>query len=245
MVRADALASFSFSKAMKTSQANELSNRLEDILPQTQCTKCGYPDCRGYAEAMAGGDILPNRCPPGGIEGIRRLSQILAPIYPKDAFDLHPQIDPECGVERPRPVAFIDPQKCIGCTLCIQACPVDAIVGASKQMHVVLTEWCTGCDLCIPPCPVDCISMINVTGNATGWNAWSSELADISRKRYHDREQRLGREQKDNDERLAKKASAKLLAVNADTPISDADKKEQVRKRTIITAAIARALQNK
>ena len=165
------------------------------------------------------------------------------PIYPQDAFDLHPTIDPECGLERPRPVAFIDPQKCIGCTLCSQACPVDAIVGASKQMHVVLSEWCTGCDLCIPPCPVDCISMINVTGTETGWNAWSPELADVSRKRYHDRESRLDREQKDNDERLAKKAASKLAAVNAENPSSADELKEQERKRAIIAAAIARAQQ--
>jgi electron transport complex protein RnfB len=230
---------------MKITQANELTDRLENALPQTQCTKCGYPDCRGYAEAMASGEALPNRCPPGGIEGIQRLSNILVQIYPQDAFELHPTIDPECGIERPRPVAFIDPQKCIGCTLCIQACPVDAIVGASKQMHVVLTEWCTGCDLCIPPCPVDCISMIDVTGNQTGWNAWSADLAEISRKRYHARERRLDREQKDNDERLAKKAAAKLAVVNADHPTSDAEKKEQERKRAIIAAAIARAQQQK
>ena len=230
---------------MKTTQANELADRLEDALPQTQCTKCGYPDCRGYAEAMSSGEVLPNRCPPGGIDGIARLSKILIPIYPQDAFDLHPAIDPECGKERPRPVAFIDPQKCIGCTLCIQACPVDAIVGASKQMHIVLTEWCTGCDLCIPPCPVDCISMIDVTGDQTGWDAWSTDLADISRQRYHDRGQRLDRELKDNDERLAKKAAAKLIAVNADTPTSDEQKKEQERKRAIVAAAIARAQQQK
>jgi electron transport complex protein RnfB len=167
----------------------------------------------------------------------------LIPIYPQDAFELHPTIDPECGIERPRPVAFIDPQKCIGCTLCIQACPVDAIVGASKQMHVVLTEWCTGCDLCIPPCPVDCISMIDVTGVQTGWDAWSQDLADISRKRYHDREQRLDREQKDNDDRLAKKAAAKLKSVNSETPQSEEELKEQERKRAIIAAAIARAQQ--
>ena len=228
---------------MNINQVNELADRLEDLLPQTQCTKCGFPDCRGYAEALASGETLPNRCPPGGIEGIERLSQILAPIYPQDAFNLHPNIDPDCGAERPRPVAFIDPQKCIGCTLCIQACPVDAIVGASKQMHVVLTEWCTGCDLCIPPCPVDCISMIDVTADKTGWDAWSPVLADISRKRYHDREVRLDREQKDNDERLAKKAAAKLVAVNAEEATSAEEEKEKERKRAIIAAAIARAQQ--
>lgn len=224
---------------------NQLIDQLEDILPQTQCTKCGYPDCRGYAEAMASGNTLPNRCPPGGVEGIQRLSKVLIPIYPQDAFDLHPTIDPECGTERPRPVALIDPQKCIGCTLCIQACPVDAIVGASKQMHVVLTEWCTGCDLCIPPCPVDCISMVNVTENRTGWDAWSQELADISRKRYHDREKRLDRERKDNDDRLAKKAASKLAAVNSEKPSSADELKEQERKRAIIAAAIARSQQKK
>ncbi len=230
---------------MNIKQANDLTARLEDTLPQTQCTKCGYPDCHGYAQAMAAGEALPNRCPPGGVEGIQRLSKILVSIYPQDAFDLHPAIDPECGVERPRPLAFIDPQKCIGCTLCIQACPVDAIVGASKQMHVVLTEWCTGCDLCIPPCPVDCISMINVTGKQTGWNAWSPGLANISRKRYHDREQRLDREQKDNDERLAKKAASKLAAVNAERPTSADEEKEKERKHAIIAAAIARAQEKK
>ena len=230
---------------MNIKQTKELADRLEDILPQTQCTKCSYPDCRAYAEALASGEALPNRCPPGGVEGIQRLSAILAPIFPQDAFELHPRIDPGCGVERPRPVAFIDPQKCIGCTLCIQACPVDAIVGASKQMHVVLDDWCTGCDLCIPPCPVDCISMINVTDKQTGWDAWSQDLADISRKRYHDRENRLDREQKDNDDRLAKKAATKLAAVNAESPSSADELKEQARKRAIIAAAMARVQQKK
>lgn len=228
---------------MNTQQTRELANRLEDLLPQTQCTKCSYPDCRGYAEAMATGEVLPNRCPPGGVEGIKRLSQILAPIFPEDAFDLHPKIDPECGLERPRPVAFIDPKTCIGCTLCIQACPVDAIVGASKQMHVVLSDWCTGCDLCIPPCPVDCITMVDVTGTETGWDAWSPELAQLARTRYAERDVRLDREQRDNDERLAKKAAAKLVVVNAESPDSEAAKKEQERKRAIIAAAIARAQQ--
>ena len=148
---------------MNIKQTKELADRLEDILPQTQCTKCSYPDCRAYAQAMATGEALPNRCPPGGIVGIERLSAILTPIFPQDAFELHPTINSECGLERPRPVAFIDPKTCIGCTLCIQACPVDAIVGASKQMHVVLSDWCTGCDLCIPPCPVDCITTVSYT----------------------------------------------------------------------------------
>ena len=85
---------------MNSSLRNELADRLEDLLPQTQCTKCGYPDCRSYADAMAQGDVPPNRCPPGGVEGIKRLSAILSPIYPEDAFDLHPHINPECGEER-------------------------------------------------------------------------------------------------------------------------------------------------
>jgi electron transport complex protein RnfB len=230
---------------MNMKQTKELADRLEDILPQTQCTKCSYPDCRTYGEAMATGEALPNRCPPGGVEGIKRLSAILTPTFPQDAFALHPSIDPECGLERPRPVAFIDPKTCIGCTLCIQACPVDAIVGASKQMHVVLSDWCTGCDLCIPPCPVDCITMQDVTDQNTGWDAWSPELADAARARYATRNVRLDREQRDNDERLAKKAAAKLVAVNAENPDSDAALKEQERKRAIITAAIARAQQQK
>lgn len=230
---------------MNITPTKTLVDRLEDILPQTQCTKCGYPDCRAYAQALATGEVLPNRCPPGGVEGIKRLSQVLAPIYPQDRFELHPTIDPECGIERPRPVAYIDPKVCIGCTLCIQACPVDAIVGASKQMHVVLSDWCTGCDLCIPPCPVDCITMVNVSNDQTAWDAWSQEQADIARARYHARESRLDREQSDNEERLAKKAAVKLAAVNAEIHQSEEAKKEQERKRAIIAAAIARAQEKK
>ena len=220
----------------------ELCNQLDGALPQTQCTKCGYPDCRSYAMAMADEGILPNRCPPGGEEGIKRLSSIL--IMSGRQLPPHLQLESECGIERPRPVALIDPKTCIGCTLCIQACPVDAIVGASKQMHVVLTEWCTGCDLCVPPCPVDCISMVSVTESRTGWDAWSAEQADLSRARYHRREDRLEREERDNNLRLSKKAEAKLKALNeADGTVSYTleQAQETERKRAIIAAAIERA----
>jgi electron transport complex protein RnfB len=154
------------------------------------------------------------------------------------------QLEPECGIERPRPVALIDPKTCIGCTLCIQACPVDAIVGASKQMHVVLTEWCTGCDLCVPPCPVDCISMVSVTESRTGWDAWTAEQANLSRARYHRREDRIEREERDNNLRLSKKAEAKLKALNETVGSGNhsvEQAQENERKRAIIAAAIERA----
>jgi electron transport complex protein RnfB len=220
----------------------ELCNQLDDVLPQTQCTKCGYPDCRSYAAAMADEGALPNRCPPGGAEGIKRLSAIL--MLSGRQLPPHLQLEAECGIERPRPVALIDPKTCIGCTLCIQACPVDAIVGASKQMHMVLTEWCTGCDLCVPPCPVDCISMVPVTESRTGWDAWSAEQADLSRARYHRREDRIEREDRDNNLRLSKKAEAKLKALNESVggaSQSVEQLQESERKRAIIAAAIERA----
>lgn len=220
----------------------ELCNRLDDALPQTQCTKCGYPDCRSYALAIADENALPNRCPPGGAEGIKRLRVILEAVgrtYPSDL-----SLNPDCGKERPRPIAVIDPKACIGCTLCIQACPVDAIVGASKQLHVVLTEWCTGCDLCIPPCPVDCIVMENVTGNLTGWDAWSQEEAGLSKSHYYAREERLEREERDKHLRLSKKAALELQELGSASDNATASIEQQLeieRKRAIIAAAIARA----
>ncbi|MGV7244236.1 RnfABCDGE type electron transport complex subunit B, partial [Caballeronia sp. M23-90] len=114
-----------------------LASQIEDLLPQTQCTKCGYPACRPYAEAIAAGQASYNQCPPGGEEGVARLARLLGkPVI---------ALNPENGVERPRPLAIIDENLCIGCTLCLQACPVDAIVGAAKQMHTVIPELCTGC----------------------------------------------------------------------------------------------------
>lgn len=216
-----------------TANRPTLADRLEALLPQTQCTKCGFEGCRPYAEAMAAGGAACNRCPPGGAEGIRRLSALLgAPVLP---------LDSERGMEQARAVAVIDEALCIGCTLCIQACPVDAIVGAPKQMHTVLADWCTGCDLCVAPCPVDCIAMVPVTAERTGWAAWSQEQADEAHARYMARRSRLVREREENDARLAAKAAAKLEALQAETAQSEEERAAQARKQAIIQAAIERA----
>jgi len=214
-----------------------LADRLEALLPQTQCTKCGFNGCRPYAEAMANGEAAANRCPPGGAEGVRRLSAALdVAVLP---------LDPERGTEHARAVAVIDESLCIGCTLCIQACPVDAIVGAAKQMHTVLPDWCTGCDLCVAPCPVDCIAMVPVTGERTGWDAWSQEQADAALARYRARNVRLVREHEENDARLAAKAAAKLKTVQAEATVSESEQAEKARKLAIIQAAMERARQKR
>lgn len=159
--------------------SSSLVQRINAVLPQTQCTKCGYDGCEPYAQALAHGQADINRCPPGGDEGVVKLATLLdRPIKP---------IDPACGEPGPLRVAVIDEEHCIGCTLCIQACPVDAIVGANKRMHTVLADWCTGCDLCLPPCPVDCIEMREVDGQPS----WSTEQAEQARSRYEARKQRL------------------------------------------------------
>jgi electron transport complex protein RnfB len=146
------------------------------LLPQTQCRRCGYDDCRGYAEAIAGAGAAINRCPPGGAEGVDRLARLTGmPALP---------LDPGCGTEGPRALALIDEAWCIGCALCLKACPVDAIVGAAKRMHVVIDELCTGCELCVPVCPVDCIAMIGASGDRTGWEAWDAVHAEQARDRY-------------------------------------------------------------
>ena len=129
-----------------------LAERIDRLLPQTQCTRCGYPACLPYARAIATGEADINRCPPGGDAGIRDLAQLLG-------RELLP-LNPDCGIEAPLRVAVIREAECIGCTKCIQVCPVDAIIGASKLMHTVLADICTGCELCLPPCPVDCIDLL-------------------------------------------------------------------------------------
>jgi len=218
---------------VSASAPKSLADRIEDLLPQTQCTKCGYAACRPYAEAIAGGAANYNQCPPGGAQGIARLAKLLGkPVIP---------LNPVNGVERPRPVAVIDESLCIGCTLCIQACPVDAIVGAAKQMHTVVPQLCTGCDLCVAPCPVDCIAMVDVSGDKTGWDAWSQEEANAARERHRLRMLRLRREKEENEARLAAKAVAKLKAVEAESTLTPEEKAEQERKKAIIQAAMERA----
>ena len=218
---------------MNQQAPTSLADRIEDLLPQTQCTKCGYAGCRPYAEAIAEGSAAYNQCPPGGAEGVARLARLLGkPVIP---------INPVHGLERERPVALIDESVCIGCTLCIQACPVDAIVGAAKQMHTVIAELCTGCDLCVPPCPVDCIAMIPVTPGKTGWDAWSQQAANAARRRHDQRTARLQREKADNDARRAAKAAAKMKEVNAEMAVTPEEQAEKERKRAIIAAAMERA----
>ncbi len=195
-----------------------LVQRIDALLPQTQCTKCGYPACRPYAEAIARGEADINQCPPGGDAAIRGLAGLLG-------REVRP-LNPRNGIEQPRRVALIDEARCIGCTLCIQACPVDAIVGAPKLMHTVVTELCSGCDLCVLPCPVDCIDMVPATpADAT----WDQARADAARERFERRASRQERERRERAERLA----ARSLRAKEDP---DAEK-----KRVIIQAAIERA----
>ncbi|WP_116613680.1 electron transport complex subunit RsxB [Paraburkholderia unamae] len=224
-----------------------LADRIEDLLPQTQCTKCGYDACRPYAEAVASGAANYNQCPPGGAEGVARLAQLLGkPVI---------AINPDNGIERERPVAFIDEQLCIGCTLCMQACPVDAIVGAPKQMHTIVKDQCTGCDLCVAPCPVDCIAMIPVTGEATGWDAWTQQQADEARVRHDRRLARQTAERNAAEARAAARRAAASAQAEAPTdtamaapaaqPASPAADDAEAKKKAIIQAALERARRKK
>jgi electron transport complex protein RnfB len=215
----------------KTSDIADLADRLDAALPQTQCTRCGYPDCRSYAKAVAAGLAAINRCPPGGAEGIRRLADLTGlPMLP---------LDPAHGTEGPRARAVIDEAWCIGCTLCIKACPVDSILGAPKLMHTVIESLCTGCELCVPVCPVDCISMPAVTPGRTGWQAWSETQAEEARGRYAFHQFRTERERREGEERLAAKAQAKLADLGLHSRITEPE--ALAAKRAVIEAALQRA----
>ena len=218
---------------------NALAARILDALPQTQCTRCGYPDCTAYAQAIAAEQVPINQCPPGGAQGIARLSAITGQAVLA--------LNPEFGLEGPRTVAFIDEDWCIGCTLCIEACPTDAIYGTNKRMHGVIEAFCTGCELCIPVCPVDCI-LLEPVHNAspeqnlpTGWQAWSEDLAQTARTRYAAAQSRRVQSAQSKRTAKAEEAADKLSDLAKHSRISDPVELE--RKKALIEAAMARARQ--
>jgi electron transport complex protein RnfB len=208
-----------------------LAEQILAVLPQTQCTRCGYPDCNAYAQAVAQEQAGINQCPPGGQQGIEWLAAITGrPFTP---------LNPANGVEGPRTVAFIDEDWCIGCTLCIKACPTDAIMGSNKLMHTIIEAYCTGCELCLPVCPVDCIELKNVTGTATGWAAWSRAQADLAQERYEFSSYRRTQDVGENHKRLEEKAEAKLADLPGHSQHTDPVILD--KKRAVIEAALARA----
>ena len=219
--------------------ADALAARILDALPQTQCTRCGYPDCAAYAQAIAAEQAPINQCPPGGAKGIARLSAITGHAVVA--------LNPEFGLEGPRTVAFIDEDWCIGCTLCIDACPTDAIYGTNKRMHGVIEAFCTGCELCIPVCPVDCILLEPVHNVSpeqslpTGWEAWSDDLAQTARTRYAAAQSRRVQSAQSKRTAKAEEAADKLSDLAKHSRISDPVELE--RKKVLIEAAMARARQ--
>ncbi len=188
--------------------------RIDALLPQTQCAKCGHPGCEPYARALASGAAEINQCPPGGETLIGKLAELLGRDYTP--------LDPARGPERARHVACIDEPRCIGCTLCIQACPVDAIVGAAQQMHTVIVELCTGCDLCVAPCPVDCIAMVPATGADV---TWDQPRIDAARERFVRRNRRLARDAAEQAARRVQRKAAGTMA----HPLSAEQKRATIR----------------
>lgn len=209
------------------------ADQINALLPQTQCTRCGYPDCASYAQAIASGEAGINQCPPGGEEGVRRLAALTG-LPPQPLSEAH-------GLESPRMLAVIDEAWCIGCTLCVKACPVDAIIGTNKHMHTVIEPDCTGCELCIPVCPVDCIALVPAHAEPapTGWAAWSSEQAEQAREQYTWHQARTHRAKAEHEARLQAKAEHKLAHLPEVSKLTEPA--ELDAKRAVIEAALARA----
>jgi electron transport complex protein RnfB len=209
---------------------------IDALLPQTQCTKCGYAGCRPYAQAVADNLADINQCPPGGQRGVGRLAGLLQ----REVLPLNP----EHGVEQPPTAACVVESQCIGCTLCIQACPTDAIMGAAKRMHSVVTEWCSGCELCLPVCPVDCIVLIPLEELSRCGDAGAikllglddDQLRDLWRSRHHERNARRTLERERRDQRMERKAIEKLAGLEGQKVSG-----EITRKKATIEAALERA----
>lgn len=206
---------------------SKLITQIDAILPQTQCGQCGFSGCLPYATAIAEGHADINQCPPGDVAGIQKLAALLGIAF-KPLNTAH-------GVPKPKSVAFINEEHCIGCTFCIQACPVDAIVGAAKQMHTVIAEECTGCERCIAPCPVDCISMIPAASYPENKvQEMTQKPADRARARHQFKLQRIEHEKQRQTEKLAQNSQ---VANN----LSPASGNTALKKATI-QAVMARAL---
>jgi Na+-translocating ferredoxin:NAD+ oxidoreductase subunit B len=205
------------------SLAETLSKQIFAALPQTQCTRCGFPDCQAYADAIAHDGAAINQCSPGGAQGIERLSKITGQAATP--------LNPDNGIEGPRSVAWIDENWCIGCTLCLDVCPTDAIVGSNKLMHTVIEQHCTGCELCLPVCPVDCIELENVTGTLTGWAAWSQVDAENALNRYRIHSEIVHKY----------KGDEQILPALGGLISSNEENSKKIDKKAMIAAAMAKA----
>ncbi len=199
--------------------AESLTEKILDLLPQTQCTNCGYASCRSYAEAIANQEADINHCATGGQQGISRLAKLL------NVEEL--PLNTTYGNESPRSTAIINEEACIGCTICIRMCPTDAIIGARGMMHNIAENFCTGCGICVPRCPLDAISLQNVSGDRTGWDAWSVEQATEARQRHERKLARL----------LGNTDSTSSASTEDNISSEQSDKK----KADIVSKAIARA----
>lgn len=187
---------------IKSAADTLLINKINALLPQTQCTRCSYPSCRDYALAIAEHNVPINQCPPGGEAGIAKIASLLnIPILPLNATH---------GIIKNKTLALIDEEACIGCTLCIKACPVDAILGSNKMLHTVIADECTGCDLCVPICPVDCIAIVE-DHNPN----WDDERINKAKLRFENHNARINRDKLEREKRLEQRTTLSKASLGA------------------------------